>query len=67
MNLKVAIVIYTEGDEHLVFQEQPEAVVHVTQTCFVPADIEAAAAEATPHLARELATPTENDYSPSED
>ena len=64
---RVAVVIYEAGNEHLVFTEHPEAIVNYSTTCFVPADIEAAAAEATRQFARELTVPAENDYAPSED
>lgn len=40
---RVAVLIYPEGDEHLVFQEQPETVVMETAPCTCPADILATA------------------------
>ena len=67
-NYRVAVVIYNEGDEHLVFQDTPECMVRVDEPCFVPADIEAAAGQASRQMAREMADAKINsqDYAPIE-
>ena len=43
-NYRVAVLIYPEGDEHLVFQDQPETVVIEDAPLATPADITATAA-----------------------
>lgn len=40
---RIAVLIYPEGDKHLVFQDNPEVVLMEDAPCVNEADIEAAA------------------------
>lgn len=65
---RVAVLIYTEGDEHLVFQEQPETVVMETAPCTCPADIIAVAGTVSRLTEKAIeAYEFKDDYDKSED
>jgi hypothetical protein len=52
---RVAVVVYPEGDAHLVFKDQPEIVCIEDSPCFVPDDITSTAAIVTRRLEQAIA------------